>query len=118
MFLRFVAVLFGIAFIFAGVAGFLPQFNPNGLLFGYFLVDPVHNAVHIASGVIAIMAATRISLTIWYFRIFGFAYLLTAIAGFWRNGDLFIMHVNMADNILHIVIGLLALFFGLRTIKE
>ncbi len=35
--LRMIAVLFGIALIFAGVAGFLPAFTPGGLLFGLFM---------------------------------------------------------------------------------
>lgn len=118
MFLRLIAVLFGIAFIFGGVAGFLPAFTTDGLLFGWFLVDPVHNVVHIVSGVFAIMAATKLNYTIWYFRIFGFIYLLVTILGFSRNGDLWMMHVNMADNILHLCIALLALFFGLRSIKK
>jgi hypothetical protein len=118
MFIRLIAVLFGIGFIFVGVAGFLPEFTKNGLLFGYFLVDNVHNLVHIVSGVIAIMAATNVKFTLWYFRVFGVVYLLVAILGFWRNGDLYIMYVNMADNLLHLGIGLIALFFGLRTARQ
>jgi hypothetical protein len=110
--IRFIAVLFGIAFIFAGVAGFMPAFTTNGALLGVFEVDSMHNLVHIVSGVIAIMAATSLKATRLYFIIFGIIYTIVAILGFWRNGDLIMMHVNMADNILHIVIGVVSLFLG------
>ncbi|HTM63876.1 MAG TPA: DUF4383 domain-containing protein [Gammaproteobacteria bacterium] len=109
---RFFAVIFGIAFIFAGVAGFLPTFNQDGMLFGYFMVNSIHNVVHIASGVIAIMTATSYRYARLYFQIFGVIYIIVAIAGFWNDGDLYLMHVNQADNLLHIVIGVLALLIG------
>jgi hypothetical protein len=68
--------------------------------------------VHIASGVVALLAASKASLARWYFIIFGFIYAATAILGFAHNGDLFGMHVNMADNFLHLFIAVVALFFG------
>lgn len=110
--LRFFAILFGIAFIFGGVAGFLPTFVDGNLLFGYFQVNTMHNIIHIASGVIAIMASTSIRYTRLYFQIFGVVYALTAIAGFWTGGDLMMMQVNLADNILHTVIGVVSMYLG------
>ena len=112
--LRFFAVLFGIIFIFIGVAGFLPSFNPNGLLFGYFEVNFIHNMVHLASGVVAIMAATSFRTSVLYFQIFGVIYGLVAILGFALHGDLsfMMMHVNTADNILHVLISLVSLYLG------
>lgn len=112
--LRILAVIFGIGFIFAGVAGFLPSFMPNGLLLGYFEVDTMHNLVHIVSGVIAIMAATSGKYARLYFQLFGIIYAIVTIVGFVRNGDLsfIMMHVNMADNFLHLVISIVALYLG------
>ena len=110
--LRILAVLFGIAFIFGGVAGFVPDFSPNGLLFGFFEVHPLHNVVHIVTGVIAIMAATKFKYTKLFFQIFGIIYTIVAIIGFVRSGDLYVMHVNTADNILHLVIGVVSLYLG------
>lgn len=106
---KLLAILFGIAFIFAGVAGFMPAFTTNGALLGIFEVDAMHNIVHIASGVVAIMASTNLKWTKLYFLIFGLVYLLVGIVGFVRGGDLFMMHVNLADNILHVGIGVLSL---------
>lgn len=106
---RILAILFGISFIFAGVAGFLPALTTNGALLGIFEVNTMHNLVHIASGVLAIMASTTLKSTKLFFLYFGFAYLLAGIIGLVRGGDLFMMHVNLADNILHISIGVLCL---------
>jgi len=116
--IRFIAILFGIAFIFAGVAGFMPAFTTNGALLGIFEVDSMHNMGYIVSGVIAIMAATSYRLTKLYFLIFGVIYTIVAILGFWRNGDLFIMHVNMADNFLHLGIGIVSLLLGYYASKK
>src|SRR5690242_4262535 len=107
---RFIAILFGIVFIFAGVAGFMPAFTINGALLGIFKVDSIHNLLFIVSGVIAIMAATTFNLTKRYFLVFGVIYTIVAILGFARGGDLFLMQVNMADNFLHLGIGILSLF--------
>lgn len=109
---RVFAILFGIALIFAGVAGYLPNFMTDGLLFGYFEVDSTHNIVHLATGVIAIMAATNVKYAKLFFKVFGLVYLVIAALGYWRDGDLFMMHVNMADNILHLVIGIVACYLG------
>ena|SRR3990167_10032712 len=112
--LRIMAVIFGIGFIFAGVAGFLPTFMPNGLLLGWFEVDSMHNLVHLVSGVIAIMAATDYVYAKWYFRIFGIIYAMVTIVGFALHGDLsfMMMHMNQADNVLHLVIAIIALYLG------
>lgn len=116
--LRFIAILFGIALIFAGVAGYLPMFTKDNLLLGYFEVDSMHNLFHIASGVLAIMAATNYDATKLFFKLFGLLYTAIAIWGFWTNGDLVIMHVNLADNILHIVIGVIAIYLGFTSARK
>lgn len=116
--LRIFAILFGIAFIFSGVAGFLPIFTHDNLLLGFFEVNSIHNFVHIASGVIAIMAATSYSATRWYFIIFGLVYAFVAVMGFLANGDLMLMHVNTADNFLHLGIAIVSLFLGFSAKKR
>lgn len=116
--IRFLAVVFGIGFIFAGVAGFRPEFISNGLLLGIFEVNDMHNIVHIVSGVLAIMAATSLKYTKLYFLIFGLVYTAVAILGFVRNGDLMMMHTNMADNYLHLGIGIICILLGLYAYKR
>lgn len=109
---RFFALLFGIALIFVGVAGYLPQFMTDGLLFGYFQVDSMHNMIHLVTGVLAILAAGRRGLASTYFKLFGLIYAAVAFAGFYYNGDLAMMQMNEADNILHAVIAVVALYLG------
>lgn len=115
--IRIIAILCGVAFIFVGVGGFLATFKSNGLLFSLFQVDTVHNVVHILTGVIAIMAATTHRSAKRFFQIFGFLYLIAALIGFWR-GDLLIMPVNTADNVLHIAFAVLFLFLGFKHEQE
>ncbi len=110
--LRVIAVLFGIGFLAIGILGFMPNYTPNGLLFGYFEVDNMHNYVHIISGVIALLAAASARYARLYFQIFGIIFAIVTIAGFWRAGDLYVMHMNMADNILCLVIAVIALYLG------
>ena len=114
MLLRIIAILFGIGFIFVGSAGFFPEFMQNGLLLGLFQVDTMHNIFHIVSGVLAIMAATSYRSTKLYFQIFGVIYALMTIVGFFWKGDMgfMVMPLNMADNILHLIIALIALYLG------
>jgi len=111
---RMMAIIFGIGFIFAGVAGYLSHFMQDGLLFGLFEVDTMHNMIHIASGVIAILSAISLKYAKWYFRIFGLVYAAVAVLGFLWNGDfsMFMMHMNMADNYLHAGIAIVALYLG------
>lgn len=109
--LRIIAIVFGVVFIFVGVAGFLPVFWSNGLLFGYFEVNVVQNIMHIITGVLAIMAATSAYYARLFFQIMGIVYTIFAMLGFWRS-DVLMMPTNTADNILHLVIAVIALYLG------
>lgn len=109
--MRFIAIIFGIAFIFVGVAGFLPQFMAGGLLFGFFEASTIHNIIHIVSGVLAIMAATSYRYAKLYFRVFGIIYAIFAIAGIF-NVDLHVLFFNTADNVLNVLIAIVALYLG------
>ena len=90
----------------------MPNYTPNGLLLGYFEVDNMHNFVHIVSGVFALLAAASARYAKLYFQVFGIIYAVVTISGFWRAGDLYVMHVNMADNFLHLVIAVIAFYLG------
>lgn len=116
--LRMFAVLLGIAFIFAGVAGNMPMFMKDSMLFGYVMVDSTHNLIHLITGVIAIMAATRYSLTKLFFKLLGLIYTVIAVYGFWSNGDLMITHTNYNGNIFHLVVGVLSLYLGFTKSKN
>lgn len=112
---RILAIIFGVLLIFLGVAGFLPQqFMKDGLLLGYFEANQMHNLVHLVTGVIAILCATSYRAAKWFFKIFGIIYAIFAILGFFWKGDfnMIMMHLNRADNYLHVVIAIIFLYLG------
>ena len=108
------AMLFGVVFVVVGVLGFVPGVTSNGHLLGIFEVDTTHNVIHLLSGVIALLAAMGAAqYASLYFKVFGVLYALVTIAGF-VQGDtvLGVIGVNLADNVLHLVIAALALWIG------
>lgn len=111
---RILAYLFGLVLLLVGILGFMPAFTPNHLLFGYFAVSELHNIFHIVTGVIALVLAMDAVYSKWFFRIFGLIYAVIAIVGFWMPDMLMnmMMPMNMADNVLHVVIAVIALFIG------
>lgn len=110
--LRIIAILVGIGFIFVGVAGFIPEMKQNGLLFGYFETSLMHHVFDLVAGVIAIMAATSVKTTKLYFQIFGIIFAVIAVIGFFNQGNLYILHVNVADIIFFAVAALIFLILG------
>lgn len=109
---RVLAYLFGLVLLLVGVLGFMPAFTPNNLLFGYFAVNDLHNVFHIVTGVAALVLAMDTIYSKWFFRIFGLIYAAAAAVGFWHPDMMGMMTMNMADNILHTVIGIVSLFIG------
>ncbi len=84
-------------------------------LFGLFEVDQLHNIIHVASGVVGLLAAAMgFSASRAFLVIFGLVYGAVAVVGF-VQGDtvLNLMDVNGADNWLHIGIAAACLIVGL-----
>jgi Domain of unknown function (DUF4383) len=111
---RIVAMVIGIVFLVIGLLGLIFD-TTSGSLLG-FDVDLVHNLVHLLTGILGIAAA----MTGWsrrFNQIFGIIYLLVGLAGlipglYFSQRLLGIMYVNAADNILHLVIGIVAAGVG------
>lgn len=119
--IRSVAIGFAIVMIILGILGYVPAVAPDNLLFGVFEVGPVHNAVHIATGAIALIVGfTTERAARGMFQFVGIVYAIVAIAGFFAGDDalLGIMAVNFADHILHVIIALLALGIGFAPSPE
>ena len=117
--LKTAALIFGVFFIIAGIGGFIPGLAPahgdGRMLFGIFMVGPVHNVVHIASGVVALVCAMMgAGAARKYFQIFGIVYALVAVIGFFYGNTpiLGMMEHNVADIGLHIAIAAVALYLG------
>ena len=108
------AMLFGVVFLAIGVLGFVPGVTKDGHLLGVFDVGTLHNIIHLASGVAALWLASMGSkYAKMYFQVFGVVYGLVTIIGFVQKDNVFgLFDVNMADNVLHLVITAVALWAG------
>ncbi len=112
---RTFALAVGIVFILIGILGFI--LDPmGGSLLNIFAVNIAHNLIHVLVGVLGIVAAY----TGWsrlYARGLGIVYLLVGILAFIPGlapSDMLLglVHINLADNLLHLVVGGAALYLG------
>ncbi len=107
------AWVFGVVLTLVGVLGFVPGITSDGMLLGIFSVDGLHNIIHLVSGLAALAAAWGMWNARLYFQVFGVVYGLVTVVGF-LQGDtvLGLIGVNMADNVLHLLIAAVALYAG------
>ena len=118
--LRSLAVWIGAVILVIGLIGFVPALVPDGEVLGLFLVDPFHNVVHILTGALGIVAGMMSGSKVarMYFQVFGVVYALVTVLGFTTGtGLLGLIPVNMADNLLHLVIAVGYLYLGFA-VKE
>ena len=109
------AKLFGYVFLAIGVLGFVPGITTDNHLLGIFHVDALHNVIHLASGAVALWAASAGPATARrYFQIFAFVYGLVTLLGLLAGDDdiLGVLANNMADVVLHLLITVGSLYFG------
>lgn len=124
------AILISLAFIVVGVAGFIPSLTTHStdlansgpesgtMLFNLFQVSILHNIVHIAFGVIGLMAANGPRLAKTFLLLGGLAYLGLTAWGFMvdmASSDN-VLPVNTNDNWLHLGLGAGMLLLGLMTL--
>ncbi|MGH8960470.1 MAG: DUF4383 domain-containing protein [Jatrophihabitantaceae bacterium] len=113
------AVVFGIAYLATGIAGFaVTGFSgfasmDGPRLLGLFMVNPLHNLVHIAIAAVWLVTAPwhqaarianlAIGTTLGLVTVLGFAHVLTFLS---------IHSLGDPDNFLHLMSATLALYFG------
>jgi hypothetical protein len=112
------ALLFGAVLTVAGIIGFFYNStftNDKSVhddVFGILSVNGWHNVVHIATGVLGLLAFRSYASARAYALGLGVVYIAVAIWGFViGSGDsiLSIVPVNTADNVLHLLIGVAGL---------
>jgi len=109
------AILFGVVFVLVGVLGFIP--NPIVGASGIFETNTMHDLVHLALGIVLLgvgmLAEKKSALAL---KAVGIIYLLVALLGFLiapDGGSLAgLITLNMADHILHVVLGVVLLGAG------
>jgi hypothetical protein len=104
-----IVTILGVVFILVGLLGFVQ--NP---ILGIFAVDTLHNIIHIASGILALWAVNKgTEATITFAKVFGVVYGAVAVLGFLMPSPLLgLITVNMADNLLHVVLAVVFLVIG------
>jgi Domain of unknown function (DUF4383) len=112
------ATVVGAVLTIMGIVGFFysSDFGSPGIvddMFGIFSVNGWHNVLHLATGLLGLAAAGYFART--YALAVGLLYLVVAVWGFLiGSGDaiLSIVPVNTADNVLHLILGLVGLAAG------
>ena len=111
------AQVLGAVLALVGILGFVPalSLNSNNLL-GIFAIDPLHNIIHLLSGIVGLSAGFLSSghYARLYAGVFGAVYGLVTIVGFIQGTTVLgLIRVNAADNFLHTAIAAasLAVFF-------
>jgi ABC-type transport system involved in multi-copper enzyme maturation permease subunit len=128
------ALLFGIAFLAAGILGFIPGVTTNvgdmkvagndspSELLGIFQVSILHNVVHLLFGIAGIALARTWEGARTYLLGSGLIYLVLFVYGLLvsATSDANFVPINMADDWLHLVLGisLLGGWYVSRTADE
>lgn len=100
-----------IVLLVVGVLGFF-----SDPLLGIFAVDPLHNIVHLLTGVLGLLSLSM-DWDQMFAKVFGVVYAVVAVLGFWMGGLLGMM-MNTADNVLHLVLAAAFLCLGFWCSKE
>jgi uncharacterized protein DUF4383 len=116
------ALSFGAVLLLVGILGFIADAtfdagsNVNGSDFIVFEVNGWHNLVHIVSGALGLALWRRADTARGFALGFGAVYLVVTIWGF-ITGDqvLWLIPVDGADNVLHLLISLIGIGAGLAS---
>lgn len=105
------SLIIGVTFIAVGLLGFFP--NPIIGSNALFYTDTIHNVVHLVSGILFVLVALASPGSAkGFMKLFGLVYLLLGVIGFFMYGTdgmgmlLGFLHVNGADNYLHVALGI------------
>lgn len=102
------ALVFGVVYLLVGVLGFI-----NKPILGIFEVNALHNIVHLLIGGALVAGSSRHDTAKTVSLAVGVAYLLVAVLGFVATDFLDdLIKINQADNFLHLVSGVVAVYFG------
>lgn len=122
---RYFALVFGIIYLLIGILGLIPGLltpaSPvavnvlNGNLFGLFPVNIIHTIVHIIIGIWGILAYRTFSASRTYGRVVGVIFIILFIFGLIPvlNVLFGLIPLYGADVWLHLISGIVALYFGL-----
>ena len=113
------AIIFGLIFLAVGLLGYVDNPIIGSSEGAIFHSDNVHNIVHIVSGALFLLVAfVAPGSAPGFLKLFGLVYLAIGIIGFVQYGTdgmgkvLGFLHVNGADNFLHVGLGIAIFLAG------
>ncbi|GAA4282967.1 DUF4383 domain-containing protein [Brevibacterium daeguense] len=130
--IQYVALLYGVVFLLAGLLGFIPGVTTNydalsiaghdseAMLLGIFQVSILHNAVHLLYGVVGAMVwrSSRSSRTylLWGGLIYAVLWIYGLIIDLDSQANF--VPLNTADNWLHLVLAVSMVALSFLPVKE
>jgi hypothetical protein len=115
--LKTITIVIGLVFLAVGLLGFVPNPVIGDSENAIFHADTLHSWVHIVSGILFLLFAfarpRKVSI---FLKVFGAIYFLLGVLGLIDIGTsgfgriLGFLHVNGADNFLHIGLGVVIFF--------
>ena len=104
------AMVLGIIFVIVGALGFIqnPIVGPDGI----FVTNPLHNWVHIGSGIVLLLGAYSPLGAGIALRVVGIIYAIVAVLGFIMGDMVWGIAMNMADHWLHVALAIIILYAG------
>lgn len=129
---RITAIALGIALLFAAATNYVPAFkDAEGRVFGLFYLDVYKDALHVASGAWALVAALLSRhAAMQFLRIFGVLYFVDGLVGVTTGSSyldlsLFIegirktpLMINVLSSIPHLALGGIAILAGFWPARE
>jgi hypothetical protein len=126
------AAVVGGVFLLVGLVGFVPGLTTDAAdlhaaghespakIFGLFAVSVLHNVVHLAFGVLGLLAARTLRWSALYLAVGGMIYLALAAYGAIVGEDdaANFLPVNTADDFLHLALGLAMVVLGALAGRE
>ena len=118
------ALTIGVIFIAVGLLGFVDNPIIGDSDNAIFHADTLHNWVHIGSGILFVLVALAMPASASAVLVlFGIVYAILGVIGFFSIGSegfgkvLGFLHINGADNYLHIALGLVIFLAGIASRK-
>jgi hypothetical protein len=117
---RIYALILGGVLLVIGVLGWIPALTPGGLFLGLFALSPVHNLVHLLTGLVGLSAGLLLpdrSVRL-YTLTMTILYGVVALVGYVQASALEVLALNVPDTLLHTANFVLSLLVALAALSE
>ena len=123
---QLLALIFGAVYLLVGIIGFFvtgfDNFAGNSqheMLVGLFMINPLHNVVHIVIGVAGLVLARTLAGARSYGWLLAVLYAVLFVYGLIAVGKSWdFLNINAGDNVLHILTALVGLVIALAPVRS